>query len=45
MSYFWSAVSDWKMWLGMFIYMGADMPLYAFSLFLPTIIKNMGYTA
>jgi nitrate/nitrite transporter NarK len=45
MSYFWAAVSDWKMWLGMFIYMGADMPLYAFSLFLPTIIKNMGYTA
>jgi cyanate permease len=24
---------------------GCDMPLYAFSLFLPTIIKQMGYTA
>ncbi len=33
------------MYLGMFIYMGTDMPLYAFSLFLPTIIKNMGYTS
>ncbi len=44
-SYLWAAISDWKMYLGMFIYMGTDMPLYAFSLFLPTIIKNMGYTS
>jgi MFS family permease len=42
MEYLWAAVSDWKMYMGMFIYMGAAMPLYAFSLFLPTIIKNMG---
>jgi hypothetical protein len=40
MSYFWAGVRDWKMWLGMAIYMGCDMPLYAFSLFLPTIISN-----
>lgn len=33
------------MYLGMFVYMGADMPLYAFALFLPTIINNMGYTS
>jgi MFS family permease len=45
MSYFWSAVKDYKTWIGMFIYMGADMPLYAFSLFLPTIIKELGYTS
>lgn len=32
----WNAVSDWKMWAGMIIYMGADMALYAFSLFLPS---------
>jgi len=44
MDYFWAAIKDWKMWLGMFIYMGADMPLYAFSLFLPTIVNEMGYT-
>lgn len=44
MSYFWSAISDWKMWLGMVIYMGCDMPLYAFSLFLPSIVKNMGWS-
>ncbi|RFU35009.1 hypothetical protein B7463_g1318, partial [Scytalidium lignicola] len=45
MDYFWAAVKDYKMWLGMFIYMGADMPLYAFSLFLPTIVAEMGYTS
>ncbi|KAH8802650.1 MFS nicotinic acid transporter-like protein [Xylogone sp. PMI_703] len=43
MDYFWAAVKDYKMWLGMFVYMGADMPLYAFSLFLPTIVAEMGY--
>ncbi|KAK0657008.1 major facilitator superfamily domain-containing protein [Cercophora newfieldiana] len=43
MSYLWDAVKDWKMWLGMAIYMGCDMPLYAFSLFLPTIITGLGW--
>lgn len=42
MKYFWQALYDWKMWLGMVIYMGCDMPLYAFSLFLPTIISGLG---
>lgn len=42
MTYFWQAFWDWKMWLGMVIYMGCDMPLYAFSLFLPTIINGLG---
>ncbi|KUI58110.1 hypothetical protein VP1G_05408 [Cytospora mali] len=41
MRYFWQGWYDWKMWLGMIIYMGCDMPLYAFSLFLPTIIKDL----
>lgn len=44
MKYVWLAMKDYKMWLGMIIYMGADMPLYAFSLFLPTIISELGYT-
>ncbi|KAK4226822.1 major facilitator superfamily domain-containing protein [Podospora fimiseda] len=39
----WDSLKDWKMWLGMVIYMGCDMPLYAFSLFLPTIIADMGW--
>ncbi|KAK3335853.1 major facilitator superfamily domain-containing protein [Cercophora scortea] len=43
MSYFWAAVKDWKMWLGMVIYMGCDMPLYAFSLFLPSIVAGLGW--
>ncbi|CAL3962061.1 unnamed protein product [Diplocarpon coronariae] len=45
MKYVWMALKDYKMWLGMVIYMGCDMPLYAFSLFLPTIIKQMGYSS
>ncbi|KAF2141768.1 uncharacterized protein K452DRAFT_228097 [Aplosporella prunicola CBS 121167] len=45
MSYFWASVKDWKTWAYAVIYMGADAPLYAFSLFLPTIISQMGYTS
>ena len=44
MNFFWDAVKDWKMWLGMVIYMGCDMPLYAFSLFLPSIISGLGWS-
>ncbi|KAF8497681.1 MFS general substrate transporter [Gautieria morchelliformis] len=38
---------DWKTWIGMLIYMGADGPLYAFALFLPTIISqvSLGFSA
>lgn len=45
MKYVWMAVKDYKMWLGMVIYMGCDMPLYAFSLFLPSIISQLGYSS
>ena len=41
MEYFWASVKDWKTWLYAIIYMGADCPLYAFSLFLPSIIKEV----
>lgn len=44
MTYFWAGLFDWKMWLGSAIYMGCDMPLYGFSLFLPTIINNLGWS-
>jgi MFS family permease len=40
-----AALKDWKTYVAMLIYMGPLMPLYAFSLFLPTIIQNMGLTA
>lgn len=45
MEYFWASVKDWKTWLYAIIYMGADGPLYAFSLFLPSIISavSKGY--
>ncbi len=45
MSYFWASVTDWKTWLYMVIYMGADGPLYAFSLFLPSIIAAVSTSA
>jgi len=40
-----TSLKDWKTWLGMIVYMGCDMPLYAFSLFLPSIINQLGFTA
>ncbi|KAK2462729.1 hypothetical protein APHAL10511_005247 [Amanita phalloides] len=39
------SILDWKTWIGMFVYAGSDMPLYAFSLFLPSIISQLGYHA
>ena len=38
-----AALKDWKTWGYAFIYMGTLMPLYSFSLFLPTILAGMGY--
>ncbi|KAK5173423.1 uncharacterized protein LTR77_002104 [Saxophila tyrrhenica] len=43
MSYFWASAKDWKTWAFAVVYMGCDGPLYAFSLFLPTIIEDLGY--
>ncbi|KAL0951359.1 hypothetical protein HGRIS_008063 [Hohenbuehelia grisea] len=39
--YIWKSLADWKTWIAMGIYMGFDGPLYAFSLFLPTIINQV----
>lgn len=39
------AFTDWKVWAFSFMYIGSLMPVYAFSLFSPTLIKNLGYTA
>ncbi|KGO77754.1 Major facilitator superfamily domain, general substrate transporter [Penicillium italicum] len=41
MDYFWSSLKDWKTYTGAVIYMGADGSLYAFSLFVPTIISEL----
>ncbi|KAG9785674.1 pantothenate transporter liz1, partial [Aureobasidium melanogenum] len=43
MAYLWASLKDWKTYTGMIIYMGCDGALYSFSLFLPTIIQQMGY--
>ncbi|KAF8994343.1 MFS general substrate transporter [Cyathus striatus] len=45
MKYIWMSLTDWKTWIGMILYCGSDMPLYAFSLFLPSIINQLGFTA
>ncbi|KAJ7753037.1 hypothetical protein B0H14DRAFT_3896596 [Mycena olivaceomarginata] len=39
--YIWKSLLDWKTWIGMVIYVGADMPLYAFALSLPSIINQV----
>ncbi|VDC03439.1 unnamed protein product [Peniophora sp. CBMAI 1063] len=39
----WRSILDLKTWFGMMVYVGSDMPLYAFSLFLPSIISQLGY--
>lgn len=41
--YMLEALKDWKTYGYMVIYMGCLVPLYAFSLFLPTIVQGMGY--
>lgn len=41
MKYVWASVMDWKTWTGALIYMGCDGSLYAFSLFIPTIINEL----
>ncbi|KAH8879027.1 MFS general substrate transporter [Thozetella sp. PMI_491] len=44
LAYVRQALQDWKTYMAMLIYMGPLMPLYSFSLFLPTIISNLSFT-
>jgi len=37
-------LKDWKIYVHMLITIGIFTPLYSISLFLPTIVKDMGYT-
>jgi sugar phosphate permease len=39
-----AALRDWKTWLFSIMFIGCCLPLYSFSLFLPTILRGMGYT-
>ena len=43
--HFWAVIKDWQCWCQMLSYMGILLPLYAISLFTPTIIKTLGYTS
>jgi len=43
--YVWQSLSDWKTWVAMGMSMGYDGPLFAFSLFTPTIINQLGFKA
>ncbi|KAH7885894.1 major facilitator superfamily domain-containing protein [Phlebopus sp. FC_14] len=45
LKYIRQSLTDWKTYLAMGIYMGFDGPLFAFSLFTPTIINQVGYKA
>lgn len=40
-----AAFLDWQIWLNIVIYWGYVCPLYGVSLFLPTIIKELGYAS
>lgn len=41
----WRGVFNWQTWLSASAYFGILSGLYSFGLFLPTIIRDMGYTA
>lgn len=43
--YVYQALRDWKIYIHMLICMAGFCPIYSIALFLPTIIKDMGYTA
>ena len=38
------ALTDWRIWILMLLTLGLFTPLYSIALFLPTIIKGLGYT-
>lgn len=39
------ALTDWQLYVCLFMYWGIVCPLYGISYFLPTIINDLGYTA
>ncbi|KAF7945149.1 hypothetical protein EAE96_009928 [Botrytis aclada] len=42
--YVWQAFRDWKIYINMVLGFCLSTPVYSMSLFLPTIVKDMGYT-
>jgi MFS family permease len=43
MKFMWDAFKDWKIYVHMFITIGIYTPLYSISVFLPTIVRGLGY--
>ncbi|KAJ6440498.1 MFS nicotinic acid transporter Tna1 [Purpureocillium lavendulum] len=43
--YVWQAFKDWQIWVNILLFWGISCPLYGLSLFLPTIVKALGYTS
>jgi len=41
--YVWKALKDPKLYVMVFIYLGANSTIYAISFFLPSIISELGY--
>ncbi|KAJ5594770.1 Major facilitator superfamily domain general substrate transporter [Penicillium hispanicum] len=39
------ALTDWQIYVGLFMYWGITCPLYGISLFLPSIIKELGFSS
>ncbi|CAH0015258.1 unnamed protein product [Clonostachys rhizophaga] len=45
MKFMWQAFTDWKIYVHMLITIGIYTPLYSISVFMPTVVKSLGYTA
>ncbi|KAL2831010.1 major facilitator superfamily domain-containing protein [Aspergillus pseudoustus] len=43
--YLWLAVSDFQIWIGLVALYGILCPLYGISFFLPSIIRDLGYSS
>ncbi|KAF7923024.1 uncharacterized protein EAE98_007729 [Botrytis deweyae] len=44
LKFVWQALKDWKIYINMVLCFCLSTPVYSLSLFLPTIVKDMGYT-
>ncbi|KAH9995345.1 major facilitator superfamily domain-containing protein [Xylariaceae sp. FL0662B] len=44
-NYVWAAFKDWQIWVHIFVFWSVVCPVYGISLFLPSIIKNLGYSS
>lgn len=42
--YIFHALKDWKIWVNCITTVGIFTPLYSFSMFLPTLVRDLGYT-